>query len=33
MNIAIIILVTLAASDYTVITGNFSDINDNFNLV
>lgn len=33
MNIAIIILVTLAASDYTVITGNFSDINDNFNLI
>lgn len=33
MNFAIICLITLAAVDYSVIGSNFSEINENFNLI
>ena len=33
MNFALICLITLAAVDYSVIGSNFSDINENFNLI
>lgn len=33
MNIALISLITLAAVDYSVISDNFFDINENFNLI
>jgi hypothetical protein len=33
MNLAVLSLIALAASDYSVICGNFSDMNQNFNII
>lgn len=33
MNLSMICLISMAASDYTVITSSFTDINNNFNLI
>ena len=33
MNLAVLSLIALAAADYSVICGNFSDMNQNFNII